>query len=143
MANDTRFRFMNAVHRAVRSLTFGRVGNDVMGMPVLELTTTGRRSGQPRSCFLTAPVQRGDSYIVVASRGGDDTMPAWFLNLKANPDVMVSLRGGPAQPWTARVLPDDERDALWPELTSSYPNYAGYQRKTARTIPLVELTPQG
>ncbi len=77
-----------------------------MGMPVLELTTTGRKSGQPRSVMLTSPVQEGDTIIVVASRGGDDVHPAWFLNLQADPKVEVKLKDGrkrPCEPESPRL----------------------------------------
>ena len=62
-------------------------------MPVLELHTIGRTSGQRRSVMLTAPAIDGDSLVIVGSRGGDDHHPAWFLNLRANPDVEVTIRG--------------------------------------------------
>ncbi len=111
-------------------------------MPVLELTTTGRKSGQKRSVMLTSPIQEGDSIVVVASRGGDDVHPAWFLNLQADPDVEVSLKGAPAQPMTARVATADERARLWPQVAADFKNYADYQKKTDREIPLVLLTPR-
>ncbi len=112
-------------------------------MPVVELTTIGRKSGQKRSVMLTSPIQDGDTIVVVASRGGDDVHPAWFLNLQADPDVDVSIKGAPAQPMTARVATADERARLWPEVTAKAKNYAAYQTKTDREIPLVLLTPRG
>ena len=111
-------------------------------MPVLELTTTGRKSGQKRSVMLTSPIQEGDAIVVVASRGGDDVHPAWFLNLQADPDVEVSLKGAPAQTMTARVATADERARLWPQVAADFKNYADYQKKTDREIPLVLLTPR-
>ena len=111
-------------------------------MPVLELTTTGRKSGQKRSVMLTSPIQEGDAIVVVASRGGDDVHPAWFLNLQADPDVDVSFKGAPAEPMTARVATAEERERLWPQVTADYKNYADYQKKTDREIPLVLLTPR-
>lgn len=111
-------------------------------MPVLELTTIGRKSGTPRSVMLTAPVQDGAKLVVVASRGGDDTHPAWFLNLRANPDVEVALRGGCRQPMRATVLNAEERNRVWPGLVAAQKRYAGYQRKTDREIPLVWLEPR-
>lgn len=110
-------------------------------MPVLELTTTGRKSGQRRSVMLTSPIQEGDSIVVVASRGGDDVHPAWFLNLQADPDVEVSLKGAPKQAMKARAATADERARLWPQIAADFKNYAGYQEKTDREIPLVLLTP--
>ena len=117
------------------------MGWDAGGMPVLELTTIGRKSGQPRAVMLTSPLQEGDTYVVVASRGGDDHHPAWFLNLRDNPDVEVSIKGRPKQKWTARVASPEERARMWPQIATKYRNYAGYQKRTQREIPLVLLSP--
>ena len=132
---------MNAVHRALIAASRGRFGWTVKGMPALELTTTGRTSGRRRSIMLTSPVQVGDALVVVASRGGDDHHPAWFLNLEADGDVRVALGGRPAVPMRARVVSDAERRELWPAVTARYPGYADYQRRTDRVIPLVLLEP--
>jgi deazaflavin-dependent oxidoreductase (nitroreductase family) len=111
-------------------------------MPVLELTTTGRKSGQPRSVLLTSPHQEGETLVVVASRGGDDAHPAWFLNLRDHPDVEVSFKGGPKRPMRARIADANERARLWPKITAEFKNYAQYQTKTEREIPLVFLEPR-
>ncbi len=111
-------------------------------MPVVELTTTGRKSGQPRTSMLTSPLRSGDSIIVVASRGGDDHHPAWFLNLRAHPYVTARISGGTIEAMSARVATPSERAELWPRITAKYRNYAEYQTKTAREIPLVFLTPK-
>lgn len=110
-------------------------------MPVLQLTTTGRKSKEPRSVMLTSPLQEGDTLVVVASRGGDDHHPAWFLNLRDQPKVQVAYKGGAKKPMTARVANAEERARMWPEVTSHYKGYAGYQSKTEREIPLVLLEP--
>lgn len=138
---DFALKAMNAGHRLLIKLTGGKVGYSAMGMPVVELTTTGRRSGAPRTVLLTAPLHSAGRYVVVASRGGDDRHPAWFHNLRANPDVEVAVRGGSRQPMRARVASPDERDRLWPQIAGRYRNYAGYQRSTEREIPLVHLEP--
>jgi deazaflavin-dependent oxidoreductase (nitroreductase family) len=139
--SDLVLKAMNAAHRALLTVSGGRVGWNAQNMPVLELTTIGRKSGQPRKVMLTSPVQEGDTLVVVASRGGDDTHPAWFVNLRANPDVQVSLGGAPAKPYTAAIADDAERERLWPQVIDGHDQYAGYQRKTSRQIPLVLLTP--
>jgi len=139
--HDLALKGMNLLHRGVTTLSFGRLGWKAMGMPVLELTTIGRKSGQARSVLLTSPVQVGDSYVIVASRGGDDHHPAWFLNLRDHPAVEVAVAGGPRRPMTARVAEGAERTELWSELTADHDNYAGYQRKTDREIPVVVLDP--
>ena len=141
MPSDTVLKSMNTVHRLLLKITGGRFGYDFGGMPVLELTTTGRRSGEPRSVLLTAPLREGDAYVVVASRGGDDHHPAWFLNLRDRPDVQVAVQGGPRQPTRARIATAEERARMWPQIAGRYTNYAGYQKRTQREIPLVLLTP--
>lgn len=132
---------MNAVHRAVIAVSFGRLGWRLGGAPALRLTTTGRRTGRPRSVMLTSPLQLGDALVVVASRGGDDAHPAWYHNLVANPDVLVARDGDPPVPMRARVLTDAERAEHWPTVTAAFPVYARYQARTDRTIPLVALEP--
>ncbi len=141
MPSDAVLKAMNAVHRVVLKATGGRAGWTVASMPALELTTVGRRSGRPRTVMLTSPVQVGDALVVVASRGGDDNAPAWFLNLRDNPDVRVSLRGGPAEPRRARIASADERATLWPQVVERYSGYGDYQTRTEREIPLVFLEP--
>jgi len=141
MPSDVGFKVMNAIHRILLKVTGGRAGWTAMDMPVLELTTTGRKSGQPRSVMLTSPLQEGSALVVVASRGGDDQAPAWFLNLTQNPEVEVSLKGAPRRRMHARVAGPAERERLWPLVTADHKNYAGYQTKTTREIPLVLLEP--
>lgn len=142
MPSDLQLKIMNAVHRVLLTVSGGRVGTSISGMPTLQLTTIGRKSGDPRKVMLTAPIVDGDTIVVVASRGGDPTHPAWFLNLRDNPKVEVSLRKCPERPMTARVATPDERAALWPRVIAAYEGYAGYQTKTTREIPLVLLTPR-
>jgi len=141
MPTDFQLKTMNAVHRLALKLTGGRLGQNVAGMPSLELTTIGRKSGEPRSVMLTAPIIDGDTIVVVASRGGDPTHPAWFLNLRDNPAVEVSLRQAPRRPMKASVANAEERAELWPRVVAAYRGYGSYQRKTTREIPLVLLTP--
>jgi deazaflavin-dependent oxidoreductase (nitroreductase family) len=141
MPSNFRLKTMNAVHRGLMAASFGKAGNHVMGMPVLELTTMGRKSGHARSCMLTAPLVEGDTIMIVASRGGDDIHPAWYLNLVANPDVRVAWQGGEAKPYRATVADATERARVWPIITKGHSNYAGYQEKTDREIPVVLLKP--
>jgi deazaflavin-dependent oxidoreductase (nitroreductase family) len=88
--------------------------------------------------MLTSPIQIGETWVIVASKGGDDDHPAWFLNLQANPTVEVDIRGKKTTR-TARIATSEERTTLWPEITAKYSNYGGYQNKTDREIPLVFL----
>src|SRR6266516_566595 len=130
MPTDLQLKAMNTIHRSLLKLSGGRLGWRAAGMPVLELTTTGRKSGQPRTVMLTSPVQEGQTIVVVASRGGDDQHPAWFLNLRDNSEIQVSLKGKPKQRMRARVATPEERARLWPQVTAKYKGYAGYQTKT-------------
>jgi deazaflavin-dependent oxidoreductase (nitroreductase family) len=143
MPTDFQLKTMNAVHRTLLTLSGGHLGWNFFGMPVVELTTTGRKSGQPRTVMLTSPVKEGDAVVIVASRGGDDQPPAWFLNLRDHPEVTAAIGGKPKQAMRARIATPDERSALWPRVTAAYKGYATYQTKTEREIPLVLLEPAG
>lgn len=108
-------------------------------VPTLLLTTTGRKSGNA----LTLPLifgRSGPNYVVVASKGGAPTHPSWYLNLQANPDVRVQVKG---DKFTARAHTADaqERATLWPKMVEIYGPYEQYQAKTDRQIPVVVLSP--
>ncbi len=139
MPSDLFLKAMNGVHRLLLTATGGRTGWTAAGMPVISLTTTGRKSGLRRSVMLTVPARDGDALVVVASRGGDDQAPAWFLNLVAEPMVEVSLQGGAPVQMQARVASVEERARLWPVVIADQPRYGGYQLRTEREIPLVLL----
>ena len=110
-------------------------------MPVLLLTTTGRRSGKPRT---TPPTFFRDAtdLVVVASNGGADHPPDWALNLQQTPRAVVQI-GTDKVPVTARTASQLERDRLWIVITATYAGYARYQERTTRPIPVVLLTPEG
>ncbi len=101
MPSDFVLKTSNRAHRAMIKLSGGRLGWTGANMPVLELTTTGRKSGKPHTVMLTSPWQEGATLVIVASRGGDDRHPAWFLNLRDNPEVEVTTKGNPKQRMTA------------------------------------------
>ncbi|NCG36890.1 MAG: nitroreductase family deazaflavin-dependent oxidoreductase [Actinobacteria bacterium] len=142
MPSDFALKTMNTIHRTVQSVSGGRLGWSLAKMLVVELTTTGRKSGLPRSVMLTSPHQNGDTIVLVASRGGDDQHPAWLLNLRDNASVTVGTKNDTKQ-MTARIADEAERAELWPKITAVYKGYAGYQRKTDREIPVVLLEPVG
>ncbi len=131
---------MNGIHRVILGVTRGKAGWTAGKMPVLELTTIGRKSGEPRSCLLTSPLQENGEIVIVASRGGDDHHPAWYLNLLETPQVQVSYKGAPHKIMTARTANSEERARMWPIVAGAYKGYAGYQEKTSREIPLVILS---
>lgn len=143
MPSDFALKAMNRIHRVLLGASGGRLGWHFSGMPVIELTTTGRKSGQARTTMLTSPYQEDSTIVVVASRGGDDTNPAWFLNLRDNSKVMVKLGPKSAESMIAEIADANERARIWPIIASKHRNYAGYQRKTNREIPLVFLRPVG
>lgn len=132
---------VNLLHRSLFEVSKGRVGGRIMGMPVLVLRTTGRKTGKQRATMLTTPVRDGDTIVLVGSNGGDDREPMWVRNLRADPKVEVTIDGA-TRPMQARVASSDERAPLWPRVTSSYAGYAGYQKNTDREIPLVILEPR-
>ena len=138
---DTGFKIVNVVHRNLFEATKGRLGGTVAGMPALILETTGRKSGKPRSTMLTAPIEDGDDIVLVASKGGDDRHPAWYLNLRADPDVTITM-GGRTFPAVARDATTAEKDELWPRIVEGYKGYAGYRQRTDRDIPVVISTPR-
>jgi deazaflavin-dependent oxidoreductase (nitroreductase family) len=107
------------------------------GVHTLLLTTTGHRSGAPR----TAPLiygRQGDAFVVVASKGGSDDPPAWYVNLIEDPSVEVQVEDE-RFPATARVAVGDEREELWRAMAEIWPAYDEYQQKTEREIPVVVL----
>jgi deazaflavin-dependent oxidoreductase (nitroreductase family) len=117
--------------------TGGQVGHDWEGTQTLILTTTGRRSGEPRDAPLIYG-RNGDDLLVVASKGGSDEPPAWYRNLQENPEAEVQLRDERFRV-RARDATDDEKPALWTEMVGHWPKYEEYQRKTERPIPVVVL----
>ena len=109
-------------------------------MPVLLLTTTGRGSGRPRTATLTY-LRDGGVLVVIGSFGGSDLPPAWWLNLQRDHRASV-LIGGTTSKVTARAATAEEHDRLWPLVTETNPGYARYEKRTARPIPIVMLTPE-
>jgi deazaflavin-dependent oxidoreductase (nitroreductase family) len=128
-----------AVHQFVYELSGGRLGERIGRAPMLLLRTTGRKTGRQRTVALLYHPD-GDRYVVVGSKGGSDSPPAWLLNLEANPDVRVQV-GTRRFRAMARLASAAERRRLWPKLTRLWPNYDRYQAQTSRRIPLVILTP--
>jgi deazaflavin-dependent oxidoreductase (nitroreductase family) len=120
--------------------TDGAEGHDWQGTTVLILTTTGRRTGDPRSTPLIYGKQ-GEDHVVVASKGGAEEHPAWYLNLSESPEVTVQVRGDRFKA-RARTAAADEKPALWRMMIERWPAYDEYQRKTGREIPVVVLERQ-
>ena len=139
---DALYKVATGIHRALFNVSKGRIFGKAFGMPVVKLVTTGRRSGKERSTVLAAPIAEADRVVLVASFGGDDRHPAWYFNLRANPEVRVTTAGS-TRSMVARIATDEEKDELWPQITSVFEGYADYQKRTERPIPVVILEPPG
>jgi deazaflavin-dependent oxidoreductase (nitroreductase family) len=138
---DTLSRAATFVHREVYKRTGGKVGAKIGSTTMGLLTTTGRKSGQPRTTPLNC-MPDGDRWLLVASYGGDDRDPQWFKNLQAQPEATLQI-GSETFPVRATVATPEEKKTLWPKVVAAYNGYDGYQRKTSRDIPLVVLTRTG
>jgi deazaflavin-dependent oxidoreductase (nitroreductase family) len=120
--------------------TDGEVGYIWNGVTALLLTTTGKRSGEPRTSALIFG-RDGDDYLIVASQGGAPTHPNWYHNLQANPEAKIQVKSERI-PVLARTAGAEEKPGLWKIMTDAWPNYDVYQTRTDREIPLVVLTPR-
>ena len=121
--------------------TDGEVGYEWNGVNTLLLTTTGAKSGAPRTSALIFG-RDGDDYLVVASQGGAPTHPNWYHNLLADPQAHIQVKAEQIDV-VARSADDDERPRLWGIMAGIWPNYDTYQERTDRKIPVVVLTPVG
>jgi len=137
---DIGFKVLNEVHRATLRVSGGRIGRSAYGMPVVELRTIGRKTGQTRVTVLTSPLHDEDRVVLVASKYGNDRNPQWYGNLTANPDVEI-LIDGQLRALRARTASTDERKELWPQILRAYAGYGAYQEKTDREIPVVICEP--
>jgi F420H(2)-dependent quinone reductase len=130
---------MSRVHRVVYRVSGGRIGNRVWQLSILLLTTTGRKSAAPRTtplCYFSD----GDDLVVVASNGGMDWFPDWWLNLLSDPRATVEI-GRSRRAVVTRPASPAERERLWATLIAIAPGYLEYERRTSREIPLGILQP--
>jgi deazaflavin-dependent oxidoreductase (nitroreductase family) len=137
---QTDLTLLGADHIRAYRETDGEVGYLWNGVPTLLLTTTGRRTGEPRTSALIF-ARDGADYLVVASTGGAPKHPAWHLNLAAHPAVDIQVRAEHL-PVTARTATAAEKPRLWTIVTGVWPNYDLYQSRTERDIPVVILSPR-
>ena len=122
-------------YRRTGGRLFGRYGK----APILLLEHVGRKSGERRTTPLLY-LEDGDDLVIIASRGGSDATPAWWLNLRERPETTVQVGSERRQVRAHRATPE-ERERLWPRVVEMYPDYATYQRRTEREIPLIILSP--
>lgn len=135
------FNELTRLHTLAYRLSGGLFGSRRPGVPpMLLLDHVGARRGRQRTSPL-ANLEDGDNIVIVASKGGSPRHPAWFHNLRANPDTTVQV-GSRRMPATARVATSTERSRLWPKVVALYGGYGDYQRRTSRQIPLVTLEPR-
>lgn len=129
------------VHTLAYRATGGRIGHTLPGLPAnLLLDHVGAKTGTKRTSPLLY-IRDGENLVLVASKGGYPRHPAWYHNLLANPDTTVQV-GSERRAVRARIATPDERARLWPRAVEMYGNYADYQRRTDREIPLVVLEPR-
>jgi F420H(2)-dependent quinone reductase len=122
-------------------LTGGGIGGRMQSMPVLLLTTTGRKSGKKRTVPLGF-LRDGSSYVIIASYGGQPRNPAWFLNLESEPSATIQVKRRQMQVQAQTANPEKRRE-LWARLMEVAPGYSNYQKRTSREIPMVILHPVG
>jgi len=132
-------KLFSRIHVFLYRASGGRIGGRFRSATVLLLTTTGRKSGKQRTTPLLYAEDAG-RYVVVASVGGAPKHPAWYLNLRGNPEANIQV-GDRTLHAHAETVPAEERARLWAVMTRMYPPYDDYQAKTSREIPLVTLTP--
>ena len=124
-------------HVRVYRETNGEKGYLWNGVPTLLFTTRGRKSGEPRTNpIIFTPV--GDKYVIVASKGGSPTHPAWYLNILEDPNIEVQVKADKFKA-AARTAESPEREELWAEAVKAWPNYDVYQSRTDRKIPVVVI----
>ncbi len=133
------WKWFVGLHTIIYRLTNGRLGGQMGGNRVLLLTTTGRKTGRARTTPL-AYFQAGENYVVMASNGGRPSHPAWYLNLRHTPQVMIQVNGKHLAA-TAETAGPEERPALWEMVTRATPAYQTYQAHMTREIPVVVLRP--
>ena len=139
-STGTAIKWMSKLQTWLFKSTKGKLGNKFLrGSEVGILTTTGRKSGEPRDSPLLF-LQEGPRIVLVASQGGRATNPMWYLNLKANPKITFQTKAGKFS-LVARDATDAERDEYWPKLDAMYPDFVNYRSYTDRKIPIVICDP--
>ena len=134
------WRTGNRVHVALYRSSNGRLGGRMMGGELLLLSTKGRHSGRVRTHPLLF-VREGEAFVVIASNGGQDRHPAWYLNLQADPRAQVEV-GSRTLEVLGRTATAEERAPIWQRIVAAYPGYGKYERKRTLEIPLVFLEPR-
>jgi deazaflavin-dependent oxidoreductase (nitroreductase family) len=136
----TVMKLANSVHVGLYRISRGKIANEIANLPLLLLTTHGRKSGKMHT-HPVVYIRDGEDYLVSASAGGMPFNPAWYYNLKDDPNVKIQIG---SQPMTAHavVANGDERSRLYDKFKAASPNFEKYEKSTSRLIPVIRLTPQ-
>ncbi|HSJ83056.1 MAG TPA: nitroreductase family deazaflavin-dependent oxidoreductase [Acidimicrobiia bacterium] len=138
---DSTVKWLSSLHRVLYRMTSGLLGRRLVDNDILILTTRGRSTGREHTVPLLY-LRDGDRLVVIASYGGRDRHPEWYLNLVAEPLVTVQI-GGELRAYRARTATEEEWETWWPHVVSAYSDYAVYQSRTDRQIPVIMLEPAG
>jgi F420H(2)-dependent quinone reductase len=133
------FKIANSLHVALYRLSSGKFANTIANLPILLITTAGRKSGRPH----TNPVvyiKEGQDYLVSASVGGMDWHPGWYFNLKTRPEAKIQV-GGKILKVKATITDGEERTRLYEKFKAASSNFVKYEKGTSRVIPVIRLTP--
>lgn len=130
-------RLFIKAHATLYSLSNGKLATTMRGQPILVLTTRGAKTGAVRKVPIV-PYIEGKNVFVIASLGGAPSNPAWFYNLKADPNVRVQWFADNYRA-RARILPEPERSQVWERIVAKMPGFGEYQKKTSRIIPVIQL----
>jgi len=137
--DDRMVKALSTVHTALYKATGGLIGTRLVNNDMLLLTTTGRTTGERHTVPLLF-LRDNDDYIVIASYGGRPSDPDWYRNLSEHPDAVIR-DGSKTVQVAAATLTVDQREAWWPRIVAAYGDYAVYQSRTTRLIPIVRLSP--
>jgi len=140
MTDWDRDAFENAMIADMRAHDGVVTSGPLAGHPLLIMTSTGAKSGEPRRAILTWSQDAGD-YVVAGTAGGSTVTPAWVHNVEANPDVTIEVENHPAAATASVIADGPERDRLWDQHVAKLPNFAAYPDQTGRVIPMIRLTP--
>jgi deazaflavin-dependent oxidoreductase (nitroreductase family) len=135
--HDVTAKWLSKIHAGAYRATRGRIGRSFVNNSMLLLTTSGRRTGRPHTVPLLY-LREGSRLVIIASWGGRDYPPHWYLNLIAHPEVSVQIEGNQFEA-TATQATDEHRAIWWPRIVQAYEGYAEYQTRTDRQIPVIFL----
>ena len=138
MSNRTAIRRQWRAHKLIWRISGGRLGTRVVGMPVLELVTTGHKTGKPRSILITY-VDDPAGPVVFGTNAGLDIDPSWVKNLRATPEARIRIKGVWTSCIAVAIETKDDRDRFWNAAVAANPGYSDYLKALTRSVPIVQL----